>query len=164
MEIYNINFTNSSSLALWLKQSMSDGRTCSYRKYLLPNQTTPRKQSLLRKSSKLENFFILRSANVTSRTQRKRPSPLRTCLTTSHRNYPHLWTLHSSSPVFCMSCLPYLNSFRHGKLVAIQLLLRWDLFNIFRSVLVQFLSSFFSRGFDSVYVVHPFSSIDTTTA
>ena len=35
-----------------------------------------------------------------------------------------------------------------------------DLFNIARSILVHFLSSFFSLHFVSVHVVHPYSSID----
>ena len=37
-----------------------------------------------------------------------------------------------------------------------------DLFNITRSILVRFPSSFFSMRFVSVHVVHPCSSIDTT--
>ena len=39
-----------------------------------------------------------------------------------------------------------------------------DLFNIARSILVQFLSSFFSIRLVSVHVVHPYSRIDTNTA
>ena len=39
-----------------------------------------------------------------------------------------------------------------------------DLFNITRSILVQFPSSFFSMRFVSVHVVHPYCSIDTTAA
>ena len=39
-----------------------------------------------------------------------------------------------------------------------------DLFNIGRSILVKLLSSFFSSRLVSVQVVHPYSSIDTTTA
>ena len=39
-----------------------------------------------------------------------------------------------------------------------------DLFNIARSILVQLPSSFFSIRFVSVYVVHPYSSIETTAA
>ena len=39
-----------------------------------------------------------------------------------------------------------------------------DLFNIARSILLQFPSCFFSVRFVSVYVVHPFCSIDTTAA
>ena len=39
-----------------------------------------------------------------------------------------------------------------------------DLFNITHSILVQFPSSFFSMPFISIHVVHPYSSIDTTTA
>ena len=39
-----------------------------------------------------------------------------------------------------------------------------DLFSIARSILVQFLSSFFSISFVSVHVVHPYSNIDTTAA
>ena len=38
-----------------------------------------------------------------------------------------------------------------------------DLFNIARSVLVQFPSNFFSIHFVSIHVVHPYSSINTTT-
>ena len=41
---------------------------------------------------------------------------------------------------------------------------RQDLFNIARSILVQLSSSFFSSRLVSVQVVHPYSSIDTTTA
>ena len=37
-----------------------------------------------------------------------------------------------------------------------------NLFNIARSILVELPSSFFSIGFVSVHVVHPYSSIDTT--
>ena len=39
-----------------------------------------------------------------------------------------------------------------------------DLFNIACSILVQLLSSFFSSHLVSVHVVHPYSSIETTTA
>ena len=39
-----------------------------------------------------------------------------------------------------------------------------DLFNIACSILVQFPSSFFSRRFISIHVVHPYSRIDTTPA
>ena len=39
-----------------------------------------------------------------------------------------------------------------------------DLFNIACSILVQFPSSFFSVCFVSIYVVYPYSSIDTTAA
>ena len=39
-----------------------------------------------------------------------------------------------------------------------------DLFNIARSVLVQLPSSFFSIRSVSIQVVHPYSSMDTTTA
>ena len=39
-----------------------------------------------------------------------------------------------------------------------------DLFNIAHSILVQFLSSFFSICLVSIYVVHPYSKIDITTA
>ena len=39
-----------------------------------------------------------------------------------------------------------------------------DLFNIARSILVQFLSSFFSTHFVSVHVMHPYSRIGTTAA
>ena len=39
-----------------------------------------------------------------------------------------------------------------------------DLFNIARSILVQFSSGYFSICFVSIHVVHPYSSIDTTTA
>ena len=39
-----------------------------------------------------------------------------------------------------------------------------DLFNIAHSILVQFLSSFFSICFVSIHVVHPYSRIDTTAA
>ena len=38
------------------------------------------------------------------------------------------------------------------------------LFNIARSILVQFLSSFFSICLVSIHVVHPYSRIDTTAA
>ena len=38
------------------------------------------------------------------------------------------------------------------------------LFNIARNILVELLSSFFSIRFDSVHVVHPYSSIDTSAA
>ena len=41
---------------------------------------------------------------------------------------------------------------------------RQDLFKIARSVLVQLPSSFFSSHLVSVHVVHPYSSINTTTA
>ena len=41
---------------------------------------------------------------------------------------------------------------------------RQDLFNIARNILVQLPSSFFSSRFVNVHVVHPYSSIDTTTA
>ena len=41
---------------------------------------------------------------------------------------------------------------------------RQDLFKIARSILVQLPSSFFSSRFVRVYVVHPYSSIDATTA
>ena len=39
-----------------------------------------------------------------------------------------------------------------------------DLFNIVRSILVQYSSCFFPLCFVSVHVVHPYSGIDTTTA
>ena len=39
-----------------------------------------------------------------------------------------------------------------------------DLFNIACSILVQFPSSFFSIHLVSIYVVHPYSRIDTTAA
>ena len=39
-----------------------------------------------------------------------------------------------------------------------------DLSSIARSILVQFLSSFFSISFFRVYVVYPYSCIDTTAA
>ena len=38
-----------------------------------------------------------------------------------------------------------------------------DLFDIARSILVQFLSSFFSMRFVNINVVHPYRRIDTTT-
>ena len=41
---------------------------------------------------------------------------------------------------------------------------RQDLFNIVRNILVWLPSSFFSSHLDSVQVVHPYSSIDTTAA
>ena len=39
-----------------------------------------------------------------------------------------------------------------------------ELFNIARSILTQLPSSFFSIQFVSVYVVHPYNSMDTTAA
>ena len=39
-----------------------------------------------------------------------------------------------------------------------------DLFNIPRSILVEFLSSFFSICLVSIHVVHPYSRLDTTAA
>ena len=41
---------------------------------------------------------------------------------------------------------------------------RQNLFNIARNILVKLPSRFFSSRLDSVQVVHPYSSIDTTTA
>ena len=40
----------------------------------------------------------------------------------------------------------------------------WDLFNIAHSILVQYSSSFFSKCFVSVHVVHPYRRIDATAA
>ena len=39
-----------------------------------------------------------------------------------------------------------------------------DMINIARNTLVQFPSSFFSISFVNIYVVHPYYSMDTTTA
>ena len=76
--------------------------------------------------------------------------------------------VHTSPTVSCMFCLPYLGDFWDDRLRAVQLQFSGhyfqDLFNIARSILVQFSSSFFSIRLVSVHVVHPCSSTDTTAA
>ena len=65
-----------------------------------------------------------------------------------------------------MSCLSYLDGFRDGRSVAVQLLFCGILLPGFvyiaHSILMQYPSSFYSIRSVSVHVVHPYSRIDTT--
>ena len=90
----------------------------------------------------------------------------------------HMWGVHRSTSLMssslllqqcpaCLVCLTWRVFMMRGRwpyswyFVGCCLL---DLFNIACSILVQLPSSFFPSCFVSVQVVHPYSSIDTTTA
>ena len=71
--------------------------------------------------------------------------------------------IFTSPAVSSVSCLSYLDSFRDGGLVAVQLLFCGMLLPGFVPYsLVQFLSSLFSIRLVSVHVVHPYNRIDRT--